>query len=355
MSILKMVNEKDTDKKRIYAKDDYLTALSKTDNGKLVGSTNCMSRYVVDEMLAVKRIFHKSRGRNWVEVVVSPTPDNKARPNEEYLEVARAIVKLYSDFQCRYAVHLDTHHRHIHLMLNTVSVRDGHKYTQSPSGLQRMKQQVNDILLQHNFDIIKMSADEMLDLTDHSEDESFDYLEIEIENHEIEERSDTIDVLAQGIDFRESLPVSAEYSVYDRAEEKRWLDFMENEQMLKQWLAQNAVSASLTTPEQSSGYLQQQTRPTIAVDVAPHYSVNVNGADISDETLAALRGLGQTSPEQLNAGANMAMALHNAAVTKGFDVNIAVSAAPTIEINLNESIQPDEKAITIDADYRIEA
>lgn len=78
MSILKMVNEKGTEKKRMYAKDDYLTAASKTDNGKLVGSSNCMSRYVVEEMLAVKRVFHKSGGRSWVEGVVSLTPDLKS-------------------------------------------------------------------------------------------------------------------------------------------------------------------------------------------------------------------------------------------------------------------------------------
>ena len=46
MSILKMVNEKQTDRKRLYDKFDYLTASSKTKNGKLVGNTNCISLMV---------------------------------------------------------------------------------------------------------------------------------------------------------------------------------------------------------------------------------------------------------------------------------------------------------------------
>ena len=55
MSILKMVNEKQTDRKRLYDKFDYLTASSKTKNGKLVGTTNCISWYTAEEMLMVKK------------------------------------------------------------------------------------------------------------------------------------------------------------------------------------------------------------------------------------------------------------------------------------------------------------
>lgn len=97
MSILKMVNEKQTDRKKLYAKYEYLTATSKTDDGRLVGTSNLMSNYVIEEMQAVKRIFHKTGGRCWVEIVVSLTPDLKARSNHDYLEIAKEIVEIYSE------------------------------------------------------------------------------------------------------------------------------------------------------------------------------------------------------------------------------------------------------------------
>ena len=74
MSILKMVNERGTNLQRLYEKVDYLTADSKTDRGHLVGSSNCLSRFTVEEMLAVKKLLHKTGGRMWVEVVLSLTP-----------------------------------------------------------------------------------------------------------------------------------------------------------------------------------------------------------------------------------------------------------------------------------------
>ena len=361
MSILKMVNENGTEKKRMYAKDDYLTAASKTDNGKLVGSSNCMSRYVVEEMLAVKRVFHKSGGRSWVEGVVSLTPDLKSRTNDEYMEIAREIVSLFPEFQCRYVVHLDSRFRHIHFMLNTVSVWDGHKYTQSPSGLQRIKQQVNDILLQHHFDIIKMGAEEMLDLTDHSEDETFDYLEMDeplIDLKAVTVRNE-IDIRTQGVKTKEyvtmNIPfinngqsawssVSTASSVKDANAGKQ--------PMLPQPLEKgSAFSANSPMPLTEP---VQQSRPTISANIAPHYIVNVNSDKLDEDTFSYAERFGQTTAEQLNNGANMLMALFGAADAKGYDVNIAVNAAPTVEINLNGDIRVDDSKIVIDSDYTVE-
>lgn len=363
MSILKMVNEKGTEKKRMYAKDDYLTAASKTDNGKLVGSSNCMSRYVVEEMLAVKRVFHKSGGRSWVEGVVSLTPDLKSRTNDEYMEIAREIVSLFPEFQCRYVVHLDSRFRHIHFMLNTVSVWDGHKYTQSPSGLQRIKQQVNDILLQHHFDIIKMGAEEMLDLTDHSEDESFEYLEVDeplyVPNavtigNEIDIRSQSVKTETKEY-ITMNVPVyyndKSAWAATSRASSPREVKGSEKPVLPQPQEKSSAFSANAPMPLTEP---VQQSRPTISANIAPHYIVNVNSDKLDEDTFSYAERFGQTTAEQLNNGANMLMALFGAADAKGYDVNIAVNAAPTVEINLNGDIRVDDSKIVIDSDFTVE-
>lgn len=149
MTIIKAIKEKGTDRKSLYKKKDYLTADSKTNGGKFVVTFNCMSPYVIEEMLSVKRIFHKSGGRCWFEYVISPTPDIPSRANEDYLELAKEIANLFPGFQCICVLHLDTKTRHLHFLFNTVSIRDGRKYPQSPSGLHTLKQETNDILMKY--------------------------------------------------------------------------------------------------------------------------------------------------------------------------------------------------------------
>ena len=363
MSILKMVNEKGTEKKRMHAKDDYLTAASKTDNGKLVGSSNCMSRYVIEEMLAVKRIFHKSGGRSWVEFVVSLTPDLKSRSNDEYMEVAHEIASLFPDFQIRIAVHLDSRYRHIHFMMNTVSVKDGHKYTRSPSGLQHFKQQVNDILIQHRFDVIKMGAEEMLDLIDHSEDDTFEYLEVDepiIDLNAVTVENE-IDIRSQGVKTQTKEYVFMNIPFIDKGR-STWAS---TGSAASAKAVETSETPLLPQPQEKSAAMAaqsplpmtepvQQSRPTISLNIAPHFIVNVNGDRLDEDTFNNAERLGQSSTEMINKGANALMGIYGAAEAKGFDVNVAVNAAPTVEINLNGNIQIDESKTIIDSDFIIE-
>ena len=353
MSILKMVNERGTNLQRLYEKVDYLTADSKTDRGHLVGSSNCLSRFTVEEMLAVKKLLHKTGGRMWVEVVLSLTPEDAKRPDTTYMSLAKDFVSLFDEYQTLFAVHRDSSIRHLHVMVNTVSVRTGKKFTQSPSGLQRLKQKTNDILLAFGFDIIKIGAAEMLDMGDHSEDESFEYLEVA--EPECIYHHDEISVMTQGIQVHDAVPINMDYHVFGESTDV-WRDITLNENC-------SIMPATFCSPSQNTEVVDsgaaavmpmQSARPTISVDVAPRYSLNVGASSLDDDFLTAVRELGQTTPEQLNAAANMAMALYGAAEAKGYDVNIAVNAAPTVEINLNGAIQIDESKTIIDSDFIIE-
>ncbi len=346
MSILKMVNETGTNLQRLYDKVDYLKADSKTNRGKLVGSSNCMSRFIVEEMLAVKKLTHKTGGRMWVEFVLSVTPEDKNRPDTAYMELAKDFVTLFGEYQVLYAVHRDSSVRHIHFMLNTVSIRTGKKFSQSPSGLQRLKAKTNDILLQHGFDIIKIGAEQMLDLTDHSGYIGFDYLEVEepIMTEKPITIGHDIDIQEQGIiipfsnTYEQNYPTGGwNTMIYEATPVAPKMPVQENE------------PAAIVLPSE-----KQSARPTISVDMGPHFRIHESGHVLSDETLEAARQLGTTSPEQLSAAANMAMALFNAANSKGYDVDIAVNAAPTIDIDFSQSIIPEHPDVVVDADVRVD-
>lgn len=353
MSVLKMINETGTNLKRLYDKVDYLTADSKTDRGKLVGSSNCLSRFTVEEMLAIKKLSHKNGGRMWVEVVLSLTPEDNHRPDTAYMALAKDFVTLFGEYQTLYAVHRDSPIRHLHIMINTVSVRTGKKFSQSPSGLQRLKAKTNDILLRHGFDLIKIGAEQMLDLTDHSTDTGFDYLEVEEPV-----LTDRTVMVGHEIDITEPhiiIPHAVTFGEYKAYTTQRRMPVMNTYQITpaaSDMPVQAQEAQGLTTVTLPAERLS--ARPTISVDMGPHFRIHETGPVLREETLEAVRELSATSTEQLNAGANMAVALFGAAQSRGFDVDIAVSVAPTIDIDFSQSIMPEHPDIVIGADVTVD-
>ena len=364
MSILKMVDERDTNLRRLYDKYDYLTADSKTDCGKLIGASNCITRFTVEEMLEVKKLAHKSGGRMWMEIILSLTPEDRRRPDGAYMKLAEDFVSIFEEYQMLYTVHRDTKIRHIHFMLNTVSVMSGQKYSQSPSDLQRLKAKTNDILLKHGFDIIRIGAEKMIDLTDHSEDIGFDYLEIEepVMTEESVTIGHDIDITKSGI----MLPKAPTWAQIYPLRGWNTMTF-EATPAAPEMPTQTQEPTTVTLPAAPEMPVPAQeptavtlpaerlsARPTISVDLAPHYRIHETGPVLREETLEAVRELSATSTEQLNAGANMAVALFGAAQTRGFDVDIAVSVAPTIDIDFGQSIMPEHPDIVIGADVTVD-
>lgn len=227
-----------------------------------------------------------------------------------------------------------------------------------------MKVKTNDILFQHGFDIIKIGAEQMLDLTDHSEDIDFDYLEVE--EHVMTEEPITIghdiDITKPGIILPKAPTWAQIYPL------RGWNAMIyEATPTAPEIPAQAQETTAVTLPAASEMPVQAQepevvtlpaerlsARPTISVDMGPHYRIHETGPVLREETLEAARELSATSTEQLNAGANMAVALFGAAQTRGFDVDIAVSVAPTIDIDFSQSIMPEHPDILIDADVTVD-
>lgn len=178
-SVMKMINGSNSSRGYMTDVSNYITDDSKTCNKEWVGSSGCSPEHPADDMYLVKKMYHKTHGKQGEHFILSPSPDRYCIDNRAYMDMAREISLLYDEYQCVYALHLDSYKRHLHFLLNSVSYKTGKKFSQSPSDLNRKKAAINDILMKYGFELIMASAEELYDETDHSNGSGcLDYLEI---------------------------------------------------------------------------------------------------------------------------------------------------------------------------------
>ncbi len=179
MSILKMAAVSEAPRDRIFAMFFYQMAPSKTDNGALTGGYACSPKRACEEMMLVQKSHRKTEGRQFIPFIVSITPDKPEISNETYIQVGNQIAQIHNDFQCCYALHLDSKTRHLHFLMNAVSFRDGHKYSQSRADLGIFRRKVNDILFRFKFDTIQQKLQYQPDMTDCVRKSDFEFWETE--------------------------------------------------------------------------------------------------------------------------------------------------------------------------------
>lgn len=63
MSLLKIINGANNDKDFIPKIHEYIVDDVKTDKGQLVGTSNCFRKHAVKDFMTVKKLHHKTHGR----------------------------------------------------------------------------------------------------------------------------------------------------------------------------------------------------------------------------------------------------------------------------------------------------
>lgn len=143
MAIVKFNNRKNSTTGRSANKlkraIDYVTDLNKTCND-LIGGSGVNKDNALDRMNTVKRYYNKCGGREYIHFVVSFKGQQDA---DAVYFLAENIADLYMGFQVLFAVHLNTANTHIHFVVNSVNVNDGHKFSQSKGDLKRLKGIIN--------------------------------------------------------------------------------------------------------------------------------------------------------------------------------------------------------------------
>lgn len=107
---------------------EYITVSEKTCDGRYVTGVNCQPGYAFRKMQETKKKYGKTDKRQGYHIIIS-FEEQEVDP-ETAFEIAGKFVERYlgNAFEAVYAVHDNTEHTHAHIVFNSVSCLDGHKF-----------------------------------------------------------------------------------------------------------------------------------------------------------------------------------------------------------------------------------
>ena len=123
-------------------------------NALLVTGHNCVPQSSFIEMQTTKNRFRKPGGRLFYHFVQSFSADDNITPQEVNTIGLEFAQRQFPDFEVVVATHVDTNHLHNHLVVNSVSFKDGHKLHQSPDDLLVHRQVNDEICLAHGLHVL---------------------------------------------------------------------------------------------------------------------------------------------------------------------------------------------------------
>lgn len=167
MSIYKRINDSKNDRDAFERIVAYVTKKPYTVWETDVGAIGCRKESVLQDMTAVKQSFHKNSGRQYDHAVLSITPDFPTLKDSDYMKIGERIASHCIGHQCIYALHKDTCTRHIHFVWNTISYKDGKRFSMGPPGLNQEKLYINKVLEEYDLDPIRSNPNEMIDTSYH--------------------------------------------------------------------------------------------------------------------------------------------------------------------------------------------
>lgn len=135
----------------------YVTQACKTmlDDQWMVTGHNCVARASYLEMMTTKQQFQKTDGRQFYHFVQSFPAEDRLTPQQVNAIGVEFAQRQFPDFEVVVATHLDTNHLHNHLVVNSVSCKDGKKLHQNAADLQRHRQVNDEICMAHGLQVLE--------------------------------------------------------------------------------------------------------------------------------------------------------------------------------------------------------
>ena len=121
---------------------------------RLVSGWNCIAQSALSEMQLTKERYRKTDGRQYYHFVQSFGEQDGLTPQELHAMGLELAQREFPDFEVLVATHIDTDHLHSHLIVNSVSFRDGRKLHQSAADLQSHRLANDEICIAHGLDIL---------------------------------------------------------------------------------------------------------------------------------------------------------------------------------------------------------
>ena len=120
----------------------------------LVSGWNCTAQSALSEMQLTKERFRKTDGRQYYHCVQSFAAADDLTPREALAIGLELAQREFPDFEVLVATHIDTDILHSHLIVNSVSFRDGRKLHQSAADLQAQRLANDEICAAHHLSIL---------------------------------------------------------------------------------------------------------------------------------------------------------------------------------------------------------
>ncbi|MFL0269248.1 relaxase/mobilization nuclease domain-containing protein [Candidatus Clostridium radicumherbarum] len=130
----------------------YVTNPKKT-NEELISGVNCSPENVKDEMNYTKTHYHKKNGVQYFHVIQSFKP-GEVDPKKAHAIGTELASKIAPYHECLVVTHTDKNHIHNHIVINSVSYKNGKKY-QVENGAYKIKKESDKICERENLSVIE--------------------------------------------------------------------------------------------------------------------------------------------------------------------------------------------------------
>lgn len=120
----------------------------------LVTGSDCVPQSAFIEMQMTKERFNKTDGTQFYHFVQSFSAEDDITPQEVNAIGLEFAQRQFPGFEVVIATHVDTGHLHNHMVVNSVSHKDGHKLHQSPGDLLAHRKVNDEICLAHGLRVL---------------------------------------------------------------------------------------------------------------------------------------------------------------------------------------------------------
>ena len=127
----------------------YISRDDKTENGRWVTALNCTPSTAYDEFRNTKQLYKKTGGIQYYHFVQSHPKDYEISPDLAHKIAVEFAERGFKGFECVVATHNDADHIHSHIVLNSVSFEDGHKYHSNKFTLQELRELSDEICMKY--------------------------------------------------------------------------------------------------------------------------------------------------------------------------------------------------------------
>ena len=135
---------------------DYCMQEAKTlnDGHKLVSGIDCLPETAYSDMMATKKRFGKTGGREYYHILQSFSPDEIITPEEAHRIACEYAQEQFKGYELIVATHVDRDHIHSHIVLNSVSHIDGKKYHSDKNNIPRLREASDALCMKHGLSVI---------------------------------------------------------------------------------------------------------------------------------------------------------------------------------------------------------